>query len=67
MKVFEGNTIHVGYGHAVDIEATLNLAHTILDNVDEYRAKTKEYALNVLRDKYNWRYASRLLLEIANS
>ncbi len=65
VKVFEGNSIHVGYGYTVDVEDALNLAHSILDDVDDYKAKTKEYAITELKDKYNWRHAARLLLEIA--
>jgi len=64
VKVFEGNSIHVGYGYTVDVENALDLAHNILDNLNEYRARTKEYAVNVLRDVFNWRSVSRKLLEV---
>ncbi len=64
VKVFEGNTIHTGYGYTVDVESALDKLHAILEDVEEYKARTKEYALDKLRDVYNWRYVSRMLLEV---
>jgi len=64
VRVFENNMIHVGYGYTVDVESALDKLHDILDNVEEYRVRTKEYALKRLRDTYNWESVARRLLEV---
>jgi hypothetical protein len=49
VKVFADNAIHVGYGYTIDVEKAVDLAHVMLDNLDEYKARTKEYAQQVWR------------------
>ena len=64
VKVFEDNQIHVGYGHTVDIDDALDKACDILDNLDEYKMKTKEYAMKVLKPKFNWEVIGKQLWKI---
>jgi len=54
VKVFADNAVHVGYGYTVDVEKAVDLAHVMLDNLDEYKARTREYAQKVLAEKYTW-------------
>ena len=49
-----GNIIHSGYGYTVDIEDALNKLHTVLDNIEEYKAKTEEWRQRVLYHEYRW-------------
>ena len=61
VRVFENNAIHVGYGYRVDVEDALNKLHSILDNYDEYRARTDEYR-EKLAGEYRWDVIAHKLL-----
>jgi len=61
VKVFADNAIHVGYGYTVDVEKAVDLACEVLDNLDDYKARTKEYASKVLSEKYAWDRVGELL------
>jgi glycosyltransferase involved in cell wall biosynthesis len=54
VKVFESNSIHVGYGYRVDVEDALNKIHNILENYDDYRAMVEEWRQKVLKNEYRW-------------
>ncbi|MCS7367355.1 MAG: hypothetical protein NDF52_05700 [archaeon YNP-WB-062] len=58
-----GNAIHVGYGYKVDVESALNKVHDILDNVEEYRAKLKEYKFK-LSEEYCWDNVAERLVKV---
>jgi glycosyltransferase involved in cell wall biosynthesis len=64
VKVFEGNAIHVGYGYKVDVEDALNKVHNILENYDEYRAKTEEWRQKVLMNEYRWDLIAEKLVKL---
>jgi glycosyltransferase involved in cell wall biosynthesis len=66
VKVFADNAVHVGYGFTVDVERAVDLAHAMLDNLDEYKARTKEYALRVLAEKYTWEKVGAQIWDIAS-
>jgi glycosyltransferase involved in cell wall biosynthesis len=64
VKVFEGNAIHVGYGYKVDVEDAFNKIHDILENYDEYKAKTEEWRQKVLFNEYRWDLIAQKLVNI---
>ena len=61
VRVFEGNAIHTGYGYTVDVEKAVDRACEVLDNLDEYKARAREYAVKVLSEKYTWDAVGELL------
>jgi glycosyltransferase involved in cell wall biosynthesis len=67
VKVFEGNAIHVGYGYKVDVEDALNKVHDILDNYEEYKARTEEWSKKVLYNEYRWGVIAEKLVKIVYS
>jgi len=54
VKVLEGNAIHTGYGYTVDVEKAVDKAHEILDDLEEWKARTREHAAKALAEKYTW-------------
>jgi glycosyltransferase involved in cell wall biosynthesis len=64
VKVFENNAIHVGYGYKVDVEDALNKIHDILENYEEYRAKTEEWKLKVLINEFRWDIITEKLVKV---
>ena len=62
--VLEGNPIHAGVGVEMKIEKAVNRVHEILDNLDEYKAKTKEYANTVIREKFTWTKVGEQLRDV---
>jgi glycosyltransferase involved in cell wall biosynthesis len=67
VKVFENNPIHVGYGYKVDVEDALNKIHDILENYDEYKAKTEEWRKKVLFNEYRWDIIAQKLVKVIQS
>jgi Glycosyltransferase len=67
VKVFEDNSIHVGYGYKVDVEDALNKVHDILENYDDYKARVEEWRQKVLASEYRWDIVAKRLVEIVNS
>jgi glycosyltransferase involved in cell wall biosynthesis len=65
--VLPGNTIHVGYGYKIDVEDALNLAHNILENYDDYKARVEEWRANVLAKEYRWDYVAQRLIDVIGS
>jgi glycosyltransferase involved in cell wall biosynthesis len=67
VPVLPGNPIHVGFGYKVDVERAVDLAHAMLDDLDEYKAKAREHALRVVAREYTWdRAAGRLWSVVAS-
>jgi len=67
VKVFESNAIHVGYGYKVDVEDALNKIHDILENYDEYKARTEEWRKKVLFNEYRWDLIAKKLIDIISN
>ncbi|RLE86746.1 MAG: hypothetical protein DRJ67_06505 [Thermoprotei archaeon] len=65
VRVFPDNQIHVGYGYTVDVDDALDKVHEILEDLAEYRARVREYAVRRLRGVYNWREVGKRLWEVA--
>jgi len=67
VKVFENNAIHIGYGYKVDVEDALNKIHDILENYDEYKARTEEWRQKVLANEYRWDIIAQKLVKVIYS
>jgi glycosyltransferase involved in cell wall biosynthesis len=64
VKPLPGNSIHVGYGHTVDVEDAVKVLHRVLDDIDKYKDMTKRYAMKSLRPVYRWDVVAKNLLEV---
>ncbi|RLG74737.1 MAG: hypothetical protein DRO12_06515, partial [Thermoprotei archaeon] len=53
-----------GYGYTIDVEKALDKAHEILDNLDDYRARVREYAQKVLKSRFRWDLIADELIKI---
>lgn len=62
--VLKGNPIHDGYGVEMIIDKAVDRIHQILDNLEEYKAKTKEYALTYVRDNFTWTAVGKKLRDV---
>jgi len=62
--VLEGNSIHVGVGVEMIVEKAVNRIHEILNNLDEYKAKTKEYVNTVIKEKFTWTKVGEQLRDV---
>jgi len=58
------NVIHVGYGYTVDVDDVVNKVLDILDNYEEYRAKTEEWRMRVLANEYRWDLIASKLIDV---
>ncbi|MEM2446528.1 MAG: glycosyltransferase [Candidatus Bathyarchaeia archaeon] len=62
--VLEGNPIHDGCGVEMLIDKAVDKALTILDNLEEYKAKAKEYADTRLKKEFTWSRIGEALREV---
>jgi glycosyltransferase involved in cell wall biosynthesis len=53
VRVFRDNPYHIGVGPEIDIEKAIDKLHTVMDNLDEYKAKAREYS-EYVREKYSF-------------
>ena len=58
-----GNAIHGGYGYTVDVDDALSKVNDVLDNYDDYKARTEEWRKR-LSQEYRWDLLARKLVEI---
>jgi len=63
-KVFEDNPIHDGFGIEMDVNKAVDKALDILDNLEEYKERVREYALTYVKENYNWVRIGTLLKDI---
>jgi len=61
-----GNVIHVGYGYTVDVDDAVSRVLDILDNYEEYRAKTEEWRQKILVNEYRWDLIASKLLDVVS-
>jgi glycosyltransferase involved in cell wall biosynthesis len=52
--VLKDNPIHNGRGVEMDVDACVSKLHTILDNLDEYRARVRQHVYTVVRERFTW-------------
>jgi glycosyltransferase involved in cell wall biosynthesis len=64
VRVLPGSAVHVGHGYKIDVEAALDRVHEILDDPEEWRAKTKEHAEKVLAGRFAWPAVADQILAI---
>ena len=57
------NAIHIGYGYTVDVDHAEQKLNEVLDNIDEYKAKTLEWRDKVLAKEYRWDVVAKKLYE----
>jgi hypothetical protein len=57
--------IRTGTGVEMDAERAADRLHTILDNMDDYRARAAEYAAGRIREEFTWSRVGQTLKEIA--
>jgi glycosyltransferase involved in cell wall biosynthesis len=65
VEVLPNNIFHVGKGYTVDVEDAVSKVSEVLDNYEEYRAKTLEWREKVLKNKFRWDIVARELLRVA--
>lgn len=59
--ILPDNPIHTGTGVEMDIEKAVDRLHTILDNMDDYRARAAEYANGRIREEFTWSRVGEVL------
>jgi glycosyltransferase involved in cell wall biosynthesis len=62
--VLKGNPIHDGYGVEIEIDKSVNALHNILDNLEDYKAKTREYANTHIKQNFTWTNIGKKLKDI---
>ncbi|RLJ03374.1 MAG: hypothetical protein DRP11_00885 [Candidatus Aenigmatarchaeota archaeon] len=67
VKVFpEANPllhIHCGYGYELDVEKAIDKLKDVIENLDEYKAKVKEY-WNKIKSRYTWESIGKMLKQV---
>jgi glycosyltransferase involved in cell wall biosynthesis len=61
-----GNPIHTGTGVEMDVEKAVDRLHTILDNMDDYKARVAEYVDTRIRNEFTWSRVGVILKEIVD-
>jgi glycosyltransferase involved in cell wall biosynthesis len=62
--IFKGNPIHDGYGVEMEVDKAVTLLHTILNNLDDYKAKVRDYINTCVRERFTWDKIGFLLRDI---
>lgn len=62
--VLKDNPIHVGGGYEVLVDKAVDKICEIADNLDEYKARVREYVDTHIKQRYNWERIGRELAEI---
>jgi len=52
--VLAGNSIHTGVGVEMIVDKAVDKIHHILDNLEEYRVKTREHVNTVVKKRFIW-------------
>jgi len=65
VRVYEGNPIHIGHGHEVDVGDFYDKLSDVIENLDEYRARAIRHAREV-QEKYSWDKIGDRLFNILN-
>jgi glycosyltransferase involved in cell wall biosynthesis len=64
VEVLPNNIFHTGKGYTVDVEDAVAKVADILDNYEEYRAKTMEWREKILKPRFRWDIIARELLKV---
>ena len=63
-QVLAGNPIHDGYGYEMIIEKAVDRAIDILNNLDEYREKTRQHVTHVIKPCFTWEHIGKQLKDV---
>jgi hypothetical protein len=64
--VLPDNPIHTGTGVEMDVEKAVDRLHTILDNMDDYKARVAEYVDTRIRNEFTWSRVGAILKEVVD-
>ena len=68
VKVFPNadsiNSIHCGYGYAVDVQAAIDKIKDVIENLDDYKARLREH-WEKIKDRYTVESVGQQLVKIA--
>jgi len=64
--VLPDNPIHIGTGVEMDVERAVDRLHSILDNMDDYKARVAEYVDTRIRSEFTWSRVGAILKEIVD-
>jgi len=62
--VLAGNPIHTGYGVEMLVEKAVDKILEIFDNLDDYKARVREYVNTHVREKFTWKKIGQKLSKI---
>jgi len=65
VRVYEGNPIHIGHGHEVDVGDFYDKLSDVIESLDEYRARAIRHAREV-QEKYSWDKIGDRLFNVLN-
>lgn len=57
------NSIHCGYGYPVDIDKAIEKLKDVIENLDDYKARVKEY-WNKVKHRFCWDFIGEMLRNI---
>ena len=63
-EVLPGNNIHTGRGVEMLIDKAIDLSLEILDNHEEYLARTRDHLETIIRKNFTWEKVGLLLREV---
>jgi len=63
-KIFKENPIHDGCGVEISIDKAVNKAHRILNNLDDYRARVKDYVNSEICKNFTWDAVGKKLRDV---
>jgi hypothetical protein len=63
-QVLANNPIHDGYGVEIQVDKAVGKLHEILNNLDEYKARAKNYVDTCVKEKLTWSKIGLMLKDI---
>jgi len=65
--VLQGNKIHVGRGHEVDLNDFIDKINYALDNIDELKEKVRTRFTREMRERYRWGNIANEIIKVLES
>jgi glycosyltransferase involved in cell wall biosynthesis len=62
--ILDGNPIHVGIGVEMLVDKAVDKVLHMLDNLEDYKAKTREYVNTVIRERFTWNKIGEKLIKV---
>jgi len=63
-RIFPDNPVHVGGGYEVLLDKAMDKLHDILQNLDDYKARIREWVEKKVKPVYRWEVVGRKLANI---